>query len=428
MDEFLVYLADAEKEGRVEASEAAVDPSMAKSGDVLERGLVVVRRLGRGGSSDALVVRQGEGAEELVLKVAIDAAHGEPHQGPRPRSLRRLRYPNIVRYVDDFPIAGRHAILMEKAGEMSLARHLRSAEPPALDLMRRFGEELLQTIDYLEQEGVAHRDIKPDNIGIAEAGKSSRKRLVLFDFSLARTPPDNIQAGTRPYLDPFLGLRRPPRWDLYAERFAAAVTLYEMLTGTVPTWGDGVSDPALLEDEATIEADRFDPNLRDGLTAFFDRASGASRASGSTTPRRCCAPGARSSRPLDRQVRSPRTAWSSWRAGSSARTPVAELGYGIEALDVLANMGVHTAQQLLAVDRRRFRYRRNVGERMRREIRLKAKRLAQLRPDLVPRGSWRPGTGRASIDRLAEQLVPLRPAGEEPTEDRVLAAFLGLDR
>ena len=93
---------------------------------------------------------------------------------------------------------------------------------------------------------------------------------------------------------------------------------------------------------------------------------------------------------------------------------------------MLANMGVHTAQQLLAVERRRFRYLRNVSERVRREIRLKAKRLAQLRPDLVPGGAAA-GTGRASIDRLAEQLVPLRPAGEEPIEDRVLAAFLGID-
>jgi hypothetical protein len=37
----------------------------------------------------------------------------------------------------------------------------------------------------------------------------------------------------------FLSLRRPPRWDLPAERYAAAVTLNEMLTGAPPIWGDG---------------------------------------------------------------------------------------------------------------------------------------------------------------------------------------------
>src|SRR5690606_15307085 len=44
--EFLEYLAFAEKEGRVEASEATADPSAAKPGDRLDRGLIVVRRLG----------------------------------------------------------------------------------------------------------------------------------------------------------------------------------------------------------------------------------------------------------------------------------------------------------------------------------------------------------------------------------------------
>lgn len=39
------------------------------------------------------------------------------------------------------------------------------------------------------------------------------------------------------------------------------------------------------------------------------------------------------------------------------RSTIAELGYSVEARDVLDRMGVHTVQQLLAVDRIRFRYR-----------------------------------------------------------------------
>ena len=39
----------------------------------------------------------------------------------------------------------------------------------SLDLMRRFGENLLSALEHLEQEGVAHRDIKPDNIGITKS-------------------------------------------------------------------------------------------------------------------------------------------------------------------------------------------------------------------------------------------------------------------
>lgn len=48
--------------------------------------------------------------------------------------------------------------------------------------------------NHLESEGVAHRDIKPENIGIAE-NRNKKLQLVLFDFSLCRTPADNITAG-----------------------------------------------------------------------------------------------------------------------------------------------------------------------------------------------------------------------------------------
>ena len=94
----------------------------------------------------------------------------------------------------------------------------------------------------------------------------------MFDFSLADTPAENIRAGTPPYLDPFLRLRKPPRWDVYAERFAAAMTLHEMATGSLPCWGDGLTDPMLVEGEVTLELESFDPSVRAVLAEFFTKA------------------------------------------------------------------------------------------------------------------------------------------------------------
>ena len=50
-------------------------------------------------------------------------------------------------------------------------------------------------------------------------------------FSLSRTPPANTRAGTVRYMDPFLPLRKHKRWDSAADRWSAAVTLYEMASG-----------------------------------------------------------------------------------------------------------------------------------------------------------------------------------------------------
>jgi serine/threonine protein kinase len=426
VQEFLSYLSDAERELNAAPAETSVDPGEGKAGDRIGHGLVLKERLGSGGSSEALLVTRESDEAEFVLKIARDIGHNGRLQAEAD-ALQRLHHTNIVRYVETLEFAGRAAILMERAGEHTLAWHIRSTDPPSLDLTRRFGEELLDAVRHLEDQGVQHRDIKPDNIGIADAPGSGRKRLVLFDFSLARTPAENLEAGTRPYLDPFLSLRQTPRWDLYAERFAAAVTLYETLTGHVPTWGDGLSAPALVDQEANIEADRFDPALRDGLHRFFERALQCEATKRFGNAEEMLREWRLAFAPLDRRPDAPESLAVIARR-VLRESSIAELGYGIEARDVLDKMGVHTVAQLLTLDRRRFRYLRNVGERIRKEIRQKAKELARLRPDLMPGGATEgPLAGRASIDRLYEQLPRQVPGIDDSTEDRVLAALLGID-
>jgi len=430
VDEFLEYLDLVEDELTAPTPEATVDPTVAGKGDRLDGGFTVVGRLGSGATAVALVVRPDGSDEELVLKVAADQTQDERVRAEG-EVLSRLRHPNVIEYDRTCTVAGRTALLMKKAGEKTLAKRLSEGEPISLDLIARFGEELLAVADYLESEGVAHRDIKPDNIGIKPTGKDKRLQLVLFDFSLARTPPENLHAGTRPYLDPFLGLRKPPRWDLYAERFAVAVTLYELLTRAVPFWGDGVSDPATLECEATIEAERFDPALRDGLTAFFARALRREARERFDNAEEML----RAWRRVFDEARRPTTEENELDAIARRATPlttIAELGYGVEAQNVLDQMGIHTVRDLLAVDRVRFRYLKGVGDKVRREIRLTAKRLAQLRPDLVPGGltvldTDLAGAGGLSIDDLAAHLMPKRPLGDDRPEERALAIWLGLE-
>ena len=423
--EFLEYLALAETDARAQDPTTTVDPSIAKRDDQLEGGFVVVRKLGRGGTADALLVRRNGEDDELVLKVAVDETHGDRLQAEA-AVLRRLHHQNIVRIINTLTVSGRAAILMEKAGDRTLAERLRGDDMPSLDLMRRFGEYFLQALNHLEEQGVAHRDIKPDNIGIAPAGGSGRLRLVLFDFSLTRTPPENIQAGTRPYLDPFLALRPQRRWDLHAERYAAAVTLHELVAGVPPTWGDGATEPLVTEDEATIATDRFDPTLREGLRDFFTQALRRNAEERFDNAEEMLRDWRRAFEPLDRGAIAEDSIETIARR-LDRRSTIAELGYSVEARDVLDRMGVHTVQQLLAVDRIRFRYLRSVSDKVRREIRERAKRLAEIRPELKPGGGSEDAQAWASVDRLAELLIPRRPAGDEKAEDRLLELYLGLE-
>lgn len=431
---FLDDLEKVEEELTAPDPEQTVDPSRAGPGDRIEGGFTVVKRLGRGSSSDALLVRVDGSDEELVLKVAIDASHSENLQGEA-EALRKLQHANIVAIRDAVTVAGRTALLLKSAGDETLAQKLKRDGRLSLDMLQRFGEELIDAVRHLEDAAVIHRDIKPDNIGIAES-RTKKLKLVLFDFSLARTPSEHLSAGTPPYLDPFLSLRPQRRWDLAAERFATAVTLYEMAMGKLPRWGDGHTAPVMLDAEATIESDVFDPVVRQPLTEFFAKAL------------------RRDFRERHDNAEEMLRAWRTVFQRASTNHPVAadgfeaiartctaqanmaELGYGLAAQEVLERMGVHNVAELLAVDRIRFRYLRGVGDKIRKEIRLKAKELARLRPDLTQgRGSLHAEGDEegdddnvpVTVNELAVALLPRRATGADRPEETALEHYLGLD-
>jgi serine/threonine protein kinase len=431
VEEFLKSLDDVEDELTRPDPETTVDPSVATANERIEGGFTVVRRLGKGSSSDVLVVKQDGNEEELVLKVASDPAYNDRliNEG---EALSKLRHPNVVEWRKTLSVAGRTAILMCRASEHTLAQRLHDEAGLSLDLTRRFGDELIQVIDYLESQGIAHRDIKPENIGIAPSAATKKLQLVLFDFSLSGASPENISAGTHPYLDPFLQLRKPPRWDLYAERFALAVTLYEMVTGELPRWGDGKTQPAMLDCEVNLDADRFDPHLREGLIRFFDKAlrrDYKERFDNAEEMLRAWRKIFEDTAVTDSEPDN----FAAIAQLATASTSIAELGYSVEAQNVLEGMGIHAVRDLLAVDRIKFRYLTGVGDRIRKEIRLKAKKLAQLRPDLAQgrstqHGGDTPAPGISSIDELAAQLLPKRPAGDDRPEEHALALYLGLEQ
>lgn len=148
--------------------------------------------------------------------------------------------------MDRLVIAGRTCLLLTHAGE-TLAAILAREGPPSLDFARRWGDDLLRALEMLEEHGVQHRDVKPANVGVPESGSVGKKarHLLLFDFSLSTLDPSAVTAGTAAYREPFVIHRR---WDAAADRFSAAVT---------PRWGSGDVAAVATEEEATIEAERF---------------------------------------------------------------------------------------------------------------------------------------------------------------------------
>ena len=190
-------------------------------------------------------------------------------------TLRKLTDSRIVRLIDGpFEVAGRTVIVLDRAGERTLADEIRQQGPLSIGELEKLGEDLLHAVLYLEEEKVWHRDIKPDNLALREVPRKGR-RLVLFDFSLAGVPDSEVGVGTPVYLDPFLGTGSRQGYDQAAERYAVAVTLHEMASGELPSWGDGLVEASMLDPSEQLPhlaEDSFDPVLRDRLVEFFGRA------------------------------------------------------------------------------------------------------------------------------------------------------------
>ncbi len=270
VEDFLTLLADVEDELTAPKETVVNDPLQARQGDQLPQGFVVKRELGQGATAKALLVTKDD--KEFVLKVALnDDNNTRLHE--EAEALRSIHSEFIVAIEQETKMSGRTVLVLQKAGDNTLAAMLAKDGVPSLELLSRYGDDLLSALCSLERHGVVHRDIKPDNIGIRSLTKQ-RNQLILFDFSLARAPLDNINVGTEGYRDPFLKLRKPPRWDLAAERYSATVTLYEMTLGhnVLPQWGSDKSDPALTNDKLVIDAEKFDASVRDGLVKFFGKA------------------------------------------------------------------------------------------------------------------------------------------------------------
>jgi serine/threonine protein kinase len=359
-----------------------VNPLTAAKEDYLGKDLRVLGVLGHGASSRVLEVEKD--GRPYALKVAL-TADDDDRLKEEARALDSIRHARIVQFVELRTYADRTCILMAKAGERTLQRLLAVEGVVSLDFASRFGEDLLLALEELEERQLLHRDIKPANLGVGALGKKAN-HLTLFDFSLAldlraeataRAGRTQLSVGTAVYRDPFLRLRGA--WDAAADRWSAAVTLHEMLTGVRPSFS--VDGAVALEPEAelVLAAERFDASAREHLVPFFTKALArhvAARFDSAGSMRqawnRCFdAPGviheaADVSAPPTPE---PRAVLSEAAIAAIApETPIEALPLSVRAKNALDRAGMSTARDLLELPDNRLSAVRGVGSGVAKEI------------------------------------------------------------
>ncbi len=113
----------------------------------------------------------------------------------------------------------------------------RGPVPPAEAV--RYVDGILEALEYSHRAGVVHRDIKPGNVMITDAGQ-----VKVMDFGIARAVSDSSSTvaettsilGTAAYFSPEQAKGEPV--DARADVYSTGIVLYELLTGRPPFRGD----------------------------------------------------------------------------------------------------------------------------------------------------------------------------------------------
>ena len=152
------------------------------------------------------------------------------------RALEQLRHPNIVRYLGaGLDQEQQPYLVMEWLDGHSLGQERRSRMP--LQRIVALAMQVLEGLAACHEQGVVHRDIKPDNLFLAETPQGGRVKLVDFGLALLDDTATRITRtgeifGTPSYMPPeqARGTAVDHRGDLYA----VGVVLYELCTGKLP--------------------------------------------------------------------------------------------------------------------------------------------------------------------------------------------------
>ena len=152
------------------------------------------------------------------------------------RLARKIAHRNVVRTHDLGEVNGLYYLTMEYAEGTSLKQLIATRGPLPVPVTLTIGKQLCRALEVAHEQGVIHRDIKPQNMVVEPSGV-----LKVMDFGIARlasrtTDPgltkEGMSIGTPEYMSPeqLSGKELDARSDLYS----AGVVLFECLTRRLP--------------------------------------------------------------------------------------------------------------------------------------------------------------------------------------------------
>ncbi|OGT95118.1 MAG: hypothetical protein A2083_08750 [Gemmatimonadetes bacterium GWC2_71_9] len=199
----------------------------------------VLRTVGTGGMGVVYKAHDRELGEDVAIKMLHpDLLNGDGTAIQRlkaeTRLARRISHRNVVRTHDFGEWQGACYVTMEFVEGITVRQLIETRGPLGVSAALAIATQLADALEVAHQQGVIHRDIKPQNLLLDADGV-----LKVMDFGVARLVEHTAMltqagmvVGTPAYMSPeqLLAEAVDGRSDLYS----AGVVLYECLTGRLP--------------------------------------------------------------------------------------------------------------------------------------------------------------------------------------------------
>ncbi|WP_460802150.1 Stk1 family PASTA domain-containing Ser/Thr kinase [Microbacterium sp. GXF6406] len=197
-------------------------------------------RIARGGMATVYVATD----LRLERRIALKVMHGHLSDDSvfqsrfiqEARAAARLADPNVVNVFDQGQDGELAYLVMEYLPGITLRELMREQRRLTIAQTITIMHAILSGLAAAHKAGIVHRDVKPENVLLAEDG-----RIKIGDFGLARATTANTATGqqllgTIAYLAPELVTRGTA--DARSDIYALGILLYEMLTGEQPYKGE----------------------------------------------------------------------------------------------------------------------------------------------------------------------------------------------
>src|SRR3954463_8712345 len=205
----------------------------------------------------------------VAIKRLLDTRHVARFE-IEARLLSTLHHPRVVNVMDYFTQETGVYLVMEMIKGDDLGVMLKERGNPGLpiDDAIEFTRQACEALQYVHDQQIVHRDVKPANLIDAP----DKDGIVLVDFGVARQMGDEEQVdqgtvgiGTPRFMAPevFAGGTVSPRSDV----FSLAATLWTLLTGKPPVYGDATPLSSIVEGAG----DALETSIRAGLELLPER-------------------------------------------------------------------------------------------------------------------------------------------------------------